>query len=896
MRPLSFLLLLNRLQALRLLLGGVLWGCLLCQTGSATPTVLSSSEQRFEIEAFNVWAPELSGAGIEDALVAWKEGRFLPTRESVLHLEAHQDTWIYLEIAPLSPEELHLDLNVLAIPLSFLAHYQRPQASAPSLTPLLLHADQQSDHGFLLNEPQQHWLQLRSGTPQNIQVSIKSADQHLAEGWIKHFTVGVIIGALLLVSLSSTFHSYPGYGYNWSILSLFYFCIAVIIGMVLGYFQRWFGLGATDYELLTGLLIVVTSIAGVRIQAKYYEIEFPEQQIGNWGRPHASFVLTILIVFLVWGVLGTPRWIEFSLSVSIAAFMFNAYWGSRKDQLESRAFKISLVWASQVLGALSLLLIAWGLQRGAPWGNSQDYLEWGLLALSMALSLQVIVLRKTLLAGQTSLELQRLTSEMERQNTHLAYRQLIQAVETQLRAPLLEAYHLLNQTSSQELQLTSALERYSVEILNQGLQVLSTQLDTLRELTGREESLQVREAAFELRSMLYESQDLVESRITSGVRLELVLPQEPLGVRGDRWIIQLVVVTLLENAFEHAEASTVQVVVQKDGDHWKLEVRDNGKGLPPEVQGWVQDFRPEQASQAEPHLGLGMCLRMLAAHQQPLRYQNLSPGASFSFRLPDAVAVDPPPIESILPNLNPQDHEPAYRVLICSTDVWERKLLEWMMRPLNTELRVLNDPAAVSQELSQYEMRDGGPELLILGKGAEDASFLLKDWKARTPALVVVQAAPPDPLIFGHGKPYPELDALLSTTLPPQRNLHLLRELLQEAVQRQAMLPPKAEERHADLVKLQLEALRVWTQVLGKEKAALAQESGLWKVHYEPEQNRWRTRTFDRYLQHSSLPKHPRWKTVLGTAEFVREQAAPEDTAFLQQLIQRVQTQYAPAS
>jgi len=66
-----------------------------------------------------------------------------------------------------------------------------------------------------------------------------------------------------------------------------------------------------------------------------------------------------------------------------------------------------------------------------------------------------------------------------------------------------------------------------------------------------------------------------------------------------------------------------------------------------------------------------------------------------------------------------------------------------------------------------------------------------------------------------------------------------------------------------------------WAGATGKDKLALAEESGIWTVTAETT-GTYRTRTLDRYLKVNSLPKNPRWRNVLQTGYFVRQFLAPD--------------------
>ena len=73
------------------------------------------------------------------------------------------------------------------------------------------------------------------------------------------------------------------------------------------------------------------------------------------------------------------------------------------------------------------------------------------------------------------------------------------------------------------------------------------------------------------------------------------------------------------------------------------------------------------------------------------------------------------------------------------------------------------------------------------------------------------------------------------------------------------------------LVEVMALSLRYWIQTTRTTKLELAEQSGLWTAVADKE-GTWRTRTLNRYLQVSTLPKNPRWRQVSQTAFFVLQQ------------------------
>lgn len=81
--------------------------------------------------------------------------------------------------------------------------------------------------------------------------------------------------------------------------------------------------------------------------------------------------------------------------------------------------------------------------------------------------------------------------------------------------------------------------------------------------------------------------------------------------------------------------------------------------------------------------------------------------------------------------------------------------------------------------------------------------------------------------------------------------------------------PDKADVIRDTLVKVMLSTLSYWSDSTGRSKFDLAEESGLWRVYLD--RSTLQTRTLDKYLHAETVPKSPRWRTVLNTIDFVLE-------------------------
>jgi two-component system sensor histidine kinase ChiS len=70
-------------------------------------------------------------------------------------------------------------------------------------------------------------------------------------------------------------------------------------------------------------------------------------------------------------------------------------------------------------------------------------------------------------------------------------------------------------------------------------------------------------------------------------------------------------------------------------------------------------------------------------------------------------------------------------------------------------------------------------------------------------------------------------------------------------------------------------ALDYWELSSGKSKFAFAEESGLWRVYLD--RSTLQTRTLDKYLRMETLPKTPRWRTVLSSLDFILDACHSHD-------------------
>ncbi|MEI9971142.1 MAG: ATP-binding protein [Ignavibacteriota bacterium] len=110
----------------------------------------------------------------------------------------------------------------------------------------------------------------------------------------------------------------------------------------------------------------------------------------------------------------------------------------------------------------------------------------------------------------------------------------------------------------------------------------------------------------------------------------------PFEVRGDRSSLRRLIWTLLDNAIKYTpEGGRVDVLLERNGGHVRLRVRDTGVGIPEHLLPRVFDrfFRADPA-RSQPGTGLGLAIAKWIAdvHRADLSVES-EPGAGSAFTI-----------------------------------------------------------------------------------------------------------------------------------------------------------------------------------------------------------------------------------------------------------------------
>jgi len=169
-------------------------------------------------------------------------------------------------------------------------------------------------------------------------------------------------------------------------------------------------------------------------------------------------------------------------------------------------------------------------------------------------------------------------------------------------------------------------------------QVLSTFQSLLRIARVDSGLLRSEFSELELDRLVRDAAELMEPLAEErGLRLVVSAP-EGAACTGHRDLLFQTVLNLIDNAIKYSpHGGTVELSLTRDGDDWRLCVRDEGPGIPPAERERVFErlYRLESARDT-PGLGLGLSLvqSVVALHRGTIALDDAAPGLAVTLRLP----------------------------------------------------------------------------------------------------------------------------------------------------------------------------------------------------------------------------------------------------------------------
>jgi signal transduction histidine kinase len=242
-----------------------------------------------------------------------------------------------------------------------------------------------------------------------------------------------------------------------------------------------------------------------------------------------------------------------------------------------------------------------------------------------------------------AVELERSRTDLETQNARLRESErrkseLVTIVSHELRTPLASVLGFTSLLLSRDLDQGD--QRRYLEIIDLQGRRLSALLNDFLDVEHLEEGrLEFARQLIDMSTVVDEQAQLFSGQSTRHT-VDVELPEKPLPVRGDANRLAQVVGNLLSNAIKYSpEGGIVKVVGERDNGFVRVSVRDEGLGIPEELQKGVfgKFFRGDASASGIPGSGLGLTIArsVVEAHGGSMSFKSASgKGSVFSLELP----------------------------------------------------------------------------------------------------------------------------------------------------------------------------------------------------------------------------------------------------------------------
>src|SRR5712664_1117583 len=215
-----------------------------------------------------------------------------------------------------------------------------------------------------------------------------------------------------------------------------------------------------------------------------------------------------------------------------------------------------------------------------------------------------------------------------------------------------------------------------------------------------------------------------------------------LAVRADSTRFKQVLMNLLGNAIKFTpDGGRIEVAARLVEDRVRVEVRDNGPGIPPEEQKRIFEafYRLRESGKKTEGTGLGLAIthRLVELHGGELDLESqIGQGSCFHFCLPVAVAMREPP--SLKTESGPRSAVPP-RILVIEDDRAAAQLLQSQLTSAGYESVVCDRPQDALEMAAQLQPSAITLDIVMKPKnGWEILTQLKRDPRtARIPIIVV---------------------------------------------------------------------------------------------------------------------------------------------------------------
>lgn len=287
-------------------------------------------------------------------------------------------------------------------------------------------------------------------------------------------------------------------------------------------------------------------------------------------------------------------------------------------------------------------------------------------------------------------------------------------------APLRNGLAVIRRAGSDPEALASAGEMMERQ-LGQMVRLIDDLLDVSRISRGKVELRSERlDLATAVASAVETSQPLIDS---SGHRLTVVAPDEPVYVNADPVRLSQVIANLLNNAAKYTErGGWIRLSYGREGEEAVVRVQDNGVGisatmLPRVFEMFAQVDRSLNRAQGGLGIGLSLVRGLVEMHGGRVAVHSNGPGtgSEFVIRLP-AIAV-PAPVATVSPAPTTGDSEGVTkptrrRILVVDDNEDSARSMSQLLKLIGHETRTANDGLEALDIAEAYR-----PDLILLDIG-----------------------------------------------------------------------------------------------------------------------------------------------------------------------------------
>ena len=358
---------------------------------------------------------------------------------------------------------------------------------------------------------------------------------------------------------------------------------------------------------------------------------------------------------------------------------------------------------------------------------------------------------------EATAELRTRKDEAERAN--VAKSRFLAAASHDLRQPMHALGLFISELSQRELVPES---RHLVEQISASAQAMEDLLDSLLDISKLDAGvLEPNIGAFPLQPMLERIEaSQYPSTADQGVTIR-VRPTEQWGI-GDPVLVERILGNLVSNAVRYSPSGRVFVACRKRSDRLRIEVRDNGVGIPRESQAiifdeFVQLENPERARGKGLGLGLAIVRRLtdLLGYMLEVRSE---PGCGSVFAVEIPVGTEP------AAPLTPDDDRlpgdlSGFRVVLVDDDPLALNAMQSLLSSWGCAVVAASGVQPLFAALATH---DAEPQIVIsdyrLGQsesGLELIRLLRERYGPDLPAVLITGDTGPDSLGLGerHGLP-----------------------------------------------------------------------------------------------------------------------------------------------